>query len=164
MRRKGIDIAYIARYEPELLSDERLKEALDTVDPKEVARALVLDGGPYKPHELKFIIEQIDSDPFEYDPEDSDMWRDDVLDKYADYIKNYYYKYKPEAKGVDSKIDTEETHIGPMAQDIEKVNPAAVKETPQGYKTVDTGRLALMNAGAIAELARVVKELKNGEA
>ena len=50
-----------------------------------------------------------------------------------------------------------------MAQDLEKVNPATVVEDKEtGYKEVDTGRLALMNAGAIAELARAVKELQNG--
>jgi hypothetical protein len=50
-----------------------------------------------------------------------------------------------------------------MAQDIEQVNPAAVNTDPStGYKKVDTGRLALMNAGAIADLARELRELKNG--
>ena len=46
-----------------------------------------------------------------------------------------------------------------MAQDIEQVNPACVKETPEGVKTVDTARLAMMNAGAIGDLARELREL-----
>jgi hypothetical protein len=41
-----------------------------------------------------------------------------------------------------------------MAQEIEKVLPAAIIETDEGVKTVDTGRLALGNAGAIGDLAR----------
>ena len=46
-----------------------------------------------------------------------------------------------------------------MAQDIEKVNPACIKETPEGVKTVDTARLAMMNAGAIGDLARQLQDL-----
>ena len=48
-----------------------------------------------------------------------------------------------------------------MAQDIQKVNPATVKkDTYSGYLTVDASRLALMNAGAIAELARRLDDLE----
>jgi len=90
-------------------------------------------------------------------------WRGDVLDGYIKHIKNYVYHYKPEAQkvgGADPKLDPSVEHIGPMAQDIEKVNPAAVNtDKKTGYKSVDTGRLALMNAGAIAELAKKVDEL-----
>ena len=46
-----------------------------------------------------------------------------------------------------------------MAQDIEMVNPACIKETPEGVKTVDTARLAMMNAGAIGDLARQMQDL-----
>lgn len=96
----------------------------------------------------------------DYDVGDIDNWGDDsVLQAYADHIRNYLYTYKPEAVEVDPSIDTEEEHIGPMAQDIEQVNPACIKETPEGVKTVDTGRLALMNAGAIGDLARQLQEL-----
>ena len=69
------------------------------------------------------------------------------------------YTYKPEATDIDPEIDPNEEHIGPMAQDIEKVNPACIKETPEGVKTVDTGRLAMMNAGAIGDIARQLREL-----
>lgn len=87
---------------------------------------------------------------------------DEVLSKYADYIHNYLYTYNEEALKVDPATDTEQEHIGPMAQDLQQVNPATVKEDPKsGYLTVDTGRLALMNAGAIAELARKLEALEN---
>ena len=99
----------------------------------------------------------------EYDPFNDADWEDDtdssVLNAYADHIRNYVYTYKPEAVEVDSRIDPEQEHIGPMAQDIEQVNPACVKETADGVKTVDSARLAMMNAGAIGELARQLNEL-----
>lgn len=99
----------------------------------------------------------------EYDFFNDDDWADDndgsVLSGYADYIKNYVYTYKPEATEIDSRIDPNEQHIGPMAQDIEMVNPACIKETPEGVKTVDTARLAMMNAGAIGDLARQMQDL-----
>ncbi|MBO7731899.1 MAG: hypothetical protein J6S67_05085 [Methanobrevibacter sp.] len=100
----------------------------------------------------------------EYDWYKNEDWANDnddsVLKGYADYIKNYLYTYKPEAQKIDKSIDPEQEHIGPMAQDIEKVNPACIVETPEGVKTVDTGRLAMMNAGAIGDLARQLRELK----
>lgn len=99
----------------------------------------------------------------DYDPNDYDSWNDEdgsILGAYADNIKNYVYNYKPEATQVDPNIDPNQEHIGPMAQDIEQVNPACVKETPEGVKTVDTSRLAMMNAGAIGDLAREIQDLK----
>ena len=47
-----------------------------------------------------------------------------------------------------------------MAQDIEKVNPACIKELEDGTKVVDTSRLALMNAGVIADLSRRMDEIE----
>lgn len=94
----------------------------------------------------------------EWGPDD-EGYDNSVLDGYANHIKNYVYTYKPEATQIDQSIDPNEEHIGPMAQDIEQVNPACIKETPEGVKTVDTGRLSMMNAGAIADLAREVKEI-----
>lgn len=123
--------------------------------------------GDLTPEEFIFIAKQ-QGGKFNHNGKDYDFfdeendWDDEesVLDGYAEYIKNYLYNYKTEAKGIDPSIDPNEDHIGPMAQDIEKVNPACVKETSEGVKTVDTGRLAMMNAGAIGELARQLKELK----
>lgn len=92
----------------------------------------------------------------------SAMLNDDksVVDAYAEHIKNYLYTYKDEATAIDPSIDPNEEQIGPMAQDIEQVNPACVKELDDGTKVVDTERLSLMNAGAIADLARDIKALK----
>ena len=94
-----------------------------------------------------------------FDHKDDEEYDDDVLSGYANHIRNYLYNYKPGAENIDPRIDSSEEHIGPMAQDIEKVNPACVKETPEGVKTVDTARLAMMNAGAIGDLARQMKDL-----
>lgn len=99
----------------------------------------------------------------DYDALDYDSWDDPdgtVLGAYADNIRNYVYNYKPEAAEIDPRIDPNQEHIGPMAQDIEQVNPACVNETPEGVKTVDTARLAMMNAGAIGDLAREMQEIK----
>lgn len=98
----------------------------------------------------------------DYDFFDESDWDDEdsVLDGYAEHIKNYVYTYKPEAQEIDPDIDPNQEHIGPMAQDIEKVNPACIQETPEGVKTVDTARLAMMNAGAIGDLARRLVEIE----
>lgn len=93
---------------------------------------------------------------------DEDIDDESVLSKYAENLRNYLYTYRDSATAIDTSIDPNQKQIGIMAQDLEKVNPACVQETPQGVKTVDTARLALMNAGAIADLAREVQELKNG--
>ena len=85
---------------------------------------------------------------------------EEQLEKYAEFLRNYLYTYKDEAQDIDPSIDPEEEHVGPMAQDIEKVAPDCVKETPEGVKTVDGQRLALVNAGVIGELARRVLELE----
>jgi hypothetical protein len=96
-------------------------------------------------------------------------WKDETLKGFADWIKNYPYTYKEEAKEVDPSLDSTTEHIGPMAQDIEKVVPAAVVPDPKtGYKTVDTPRLSLATAGAVSALAeetadtfdKILKELQ----
>ena len=123
------------------------------------------DGRPSR-EDMMWLVKQ--QGPFhhndrDYDPNDYDNWNDEdgsILGAYADNIKNYVYNYKPEATQVDPNIDPNQEHIGPMAQDIEQVNPACVKETPEGVKTVDTSRLAMMNAGAIGDLAREIQDLK----
>lgn len=87
-------------------------------------------------------------------PAEEKEWSDDMVQEYADNLVNYLYTYKPEARQVDASIDPNEEHRGPMAQDIEKVAPDCIKETPEGIKTVDGNRLALVNAGVIGDLAR----------
>ena len=91
--------------------------------------------------------------------DDEDEWDDTVLEAYKNHLFNYLYKYKPEAKQIDPRIDPNEQQIGIMAQDLEKVNPACVKEV-NGVKTVDTEKLALMNAGAIADIVRRLDKLE----
>lgn len=123
------------------------------------------DGKPSR-EDMMWLIKQngrFHHNDKDYDPDDYDNWGDEdgsILGAYADNIKNYVYNYKPEATQVDPNIDPNQEHIGPMAQDIEQVNPACVKETPEGVKTVDTSRLAMMNAGAIGDLAREIQDLK----
>jgi hypothetical protein len=140
----------------ECLSDARMKWIKEDWDAN----------GRVDPEDWEFLLKRIgklNHNGKDYDPYNEDDWTDDtdqsVLNAYADHIRNYLYTYKPEATQVDSSIDPGEEHIGPMAQDIEKVNPACVKETPEGVKTVDTARLAMMNAGAIGDLARQLQEL-----
>ena len=108
-------------------------------------------------NELMFLADRAGSDLFDH--RDDTDYDDDILNGYAEHIRNYLYNYKPGSENIDPRIDPNEEHIGPMAQDIEKVNPACVKETPEGVKTVDAGRLAMMNAGAIGDLARQMKDL-----
>jgi hypothetical protein len=141
-----------------VLSDEHVKRIHKAVDPRDTAAAIIESGPPYTKQEIMTLIKARGSDDFDNEPDDMP---DDTLKKYAEHIRNFKYTYTDEAKTVDPNIDTSVEHNGPMAQDIEKVNPAAIKEV-NGYKTVDTGRLALMNAGAIADLAREVSELKHG--
>jgi len=144
------------------LSDEQYK-VLEKAYPTEVAQGFLALGIPYSAEELMFIDACIPKEnKYKYDVKDGKVWRNDVLNGYMKHIRNYHYQYKPEAMTIDSDIDPNEEHIGPMAQDIEKVNPACIEETPEGVKTVDTGRLALMNAGAIAELAREIVAMKAG--
>jgi hypothetical protein len=147
-----------------ILSDEDAKTIEDIVDTKDLALEILDRGPPFNTRQVEVLVKAIGEMDEDHSFErDGHIWRDDVLDAYAEHILNYKYKYNDEAKKVDPSIDTEKEHIGPMAQDIEQVNPATVNVDPKsGYKTVDTGRLALMNAGAIAELARQVKELQHG--
>ena len=91
---------------------------------------------------------------------DEKDYEDSVLDGYADHIRNYAYQYNDKAKDIDPSIDTSTEHIGPMAQDVKKVIPSAVIQDESGYLKVDTARLALANAGAIGDLARENREMK----
>lgn len=116
---------------------------------------------PLNERDMKILIASIgDMDNDHKFKIDGDTWDDSVLDKYAEYIHNYEYTYKPEATKIDPRIDPEQMQIGPMAQDIEQVNPACIEETEDGIKTVNTGKLAMMNAGAIADLTREIEEIK----
>lgn len=139
----------------EILSDERMKWIRDNYDSE----------GFILPDDIEWLAKRAGKLKFqdkEYDYDTDWTEKDEPIVKaYADHIRNYVYNYKPEAQAIDPSIDPNEEHIGPMAQDIEQVNPACVNETPEGVKTVDTDRLAMMNAGAIGDLARQLQDVVN---
>lgn len=138
------------------LSDEEWKD-VEQLDEDTLVKGLLSEGGPFSENEHKFLYEMAKRNAgkdFEYERSAMGVWSPETLHGYAQFIKNSHYTYKPEAIAIDPSIDPTEEHIGPMAQEIEQVNPACVVETDEGVKTVDTGRLALMNAGAIGDLAR----------
>lgn len=122
--------------------------------------ALFKNQGNFTEDDVREIIKSIGYNDEDLDIDDDKDWDEDTMESYADYIRNYYYTYKDIAKEVDPSIDTEQEHLGPMAQDIEKVNPACIKETEDGIKTVDTQRLAMMNAGVIADIIRRLDALE----
>jgi len=152
--------ARILREYGDIISDEECKELHQSCDLNELAQLLRQSDIKINGREAQ-ILSMVSDNKDAFD-RDGHLWADDILDKYAENIYNYEYQYNDKALEVDPNTDLEQTHIGPMAQDLEKVNPAVVIEDESGYKTVDTGRLALMNAGAIADLARELKELKSG--
>jgi len=76
----------------------------------------------------------------------------DLLAEVAQMINNYTYHYKP-GTGEDPSVE----YSGPMAQELLQVDGyrSTVFEDPQtGLLEVDTGRLALVNAGMIADLSK----------
>lgn len=139
--------------------DKTGADALSDVEMKYL-QGLAERGGPFNDDELSFLARRAGPDAAGHSYEDEDDWSDDVADAYAEHLRNYIYKYKPAARKIDANIDPNEQHIGIMAQDLEQVNPACIKTTPDGYKTVDTARLALMNAGAIGDVARRLNALE----
>lgn len=122
--------------------------------------ALFKNKGNFTEDDVREIIKSIGYNDEDLDIDDDKDWDEDIMEGYADYIRNYYYTYKDIAKEVDPSIDTEQEHLGPMAQDIEKVNPACIKETEDGIKTVDTQRLTMMNTGVIADIIRRLDALE----
>lgn len=87
-------------------------------------------------------------------------WDEDMLQGYAEHLRNYLYTYKDSARQADPSIDTNQLHNGPMAQDIEQVAPDCVQETAQGIKTVDGNRLALVNAGVLGDVIRKLNSIE----
>ena len=67
-------------------------------------------------------------------------------------------------RGVSYKwLSNNESDIGVIAQEVETVVPEVVKETEEGIKSVDYGRLVSVLINAINELKAEVDELKGGE-
>lgn len=88
---------------------------------------------------------------------------DNAIKAFSD-IDAYVYKYNQKAqdtyageKGVD-----DETHFGPIAQDLAKnpVTSGTVHRDESGYLTVDTRQLTLTNTAMISQLARKIEELE----
>lgn len=82
------------------------------------------------------------------------------LDAIAEHLRGapgYRYRYKP-GVGEDSAVE----HAGPMAQDLERgpFGKALVKQGPDGFKRVDTGRLSLVNHAALASMRSELDRLK----
>jgi len=80
-------------------------------------------------------------------------------------IDAYVYNYNDKAKqlyGNERGVD-DETHFGPMAQDLAKnpVTEGTVHTDPEtGYLNVDTKQLTLTNTAMIAQMARKINELE----
>jgi len=74
----------------------------------------------------------------------------DMISEVAQMINNYTYHYKP-GVGEDPSVE----YSGPMAQELLQVDGyrSCVFED-NGILKVDTGRLALVNAGMIADLSK----------
>lgn len=146
----------------------KYKPASDALKPyyEEQVRKVLKRGAPYSNEEIRLFAHMAGPDKNGHSLLDDGDWEDEsVADAYAEHLQNYIYQYTPEAQQIDPRIDPSEEQIGIMAQDLEKVNPACVKEV-NGVKTVDTQKLALMNAGAIADLARrldTIEEILNGK-
>lgn len=107
------------------------------------------------PEEMGFAYQLAQNEGYQ-----DDEVEDGLAELYAKYIRNYLYTYKDKAKALDPSIDPNEEHVGPMAQDIEKVAPDCVKETEDGTKVVDGNRLALVNSGVIADIVRRLDDLE----
>lgn len=123
-------------------------------------RGLASGTGQLSENDVRMLAEEMGQGDSKYDPYGDDEWSEDMVQEYADNLRNFLYMYKDEATDIDPSIDPNEEHRGPMAQDIEKVAPDCVKETAQGVKVVDGDRLALVNAGVIGDLARRVLDLE----
>jgi hypothetical protein len=64
------------------------------------------------------------------------------IGKTDDGLPIYSFKYKGD--------DSEQTHVGFMADEVEKVNPDAVNTEPSGYKSVDYDRATKADGGGVA--------------
>lgn len=142
--------ALLGMYHDKILSDVKCKALAAMADLDELSDA-----------DIRFLMENAD----DYNGKriadvGEDDWDEDMLQGYAEHLRNYLYTYKDSAKRADPSIDTSVVHNGPMAQDIEQVAPDCVQETPDGIKTVDGNRLALVNAGVLGDLVRKLNSIE----
>jgi hypothetical protein len=77
--------------------------------------------------------------------------KNDMISEVAEMINNYKYHYKP-GVGEDPGVE----YSGPKAQELLQVDGyrSCVFEGEDGLLKVNTGRLALVNAGMIADLSK----------
>ena len=82
----------------------------------------------------------------------------DMVEEVAENMGNYLYHYKP-GSGEDPSVE----YSGPMAQELLQVDGyrSAVFEDESGLLQVDTGRIAMVNAGMIADLSKRILFLEN---
>jgi hypothetical protein len=125
-------------------------------DLKKVAQYTYQLGAPFNQREVELLSRVVGNMNLDNNFErDGDLWSDDILNKYAEFVHNYQYQYNDNAHDVDPDIDTEEVHVGPMAQELEKVDPSLVNvDAKSGYKTVNTDKLEVLNDQALEELKR----------
>lgn len=82
--------------------------------------------------------------------------RDDDAAAGAEATPAYRYRYRA---GVGE--DTEETHVGPMAQDLERISKSLVRKRPDGLKEVRIDRLALHTHAAVGSALRRLRALES---
>ena len=154
----------LRKYGKDISNEERDQIYELSGDVKRLASYVYELGAPFNPREaelLSRVAGNMDENTnFE---KDGDLWNDSTLDRYAKYVHNYKYQYNEEALKVNPNENLQTVHEGPTAQEVQKVNTDLVAKDPKsGYLTIkDPDRIALMNMGVIADLAREVKELKH---
>jgi hypothetical protein len=86
-----------------------------------------------------------------------ELFNDDIVKAFAN-INSYEFKYKPEALRLygESKGVDENTNVGVMAQELEQnpVTANTVTEDENGFKNIDTGKLAAANAAVLADVCK----------
>lgn len=85
------------------------------------------------------------------------------LSKLLEPIDAYIYKYKKSAQKKYPNEADDNTHVGPMAQDLAKnpVTAGAVEPDKDGTLHVNGTQLALQAIAAIADLSKRVSEMEN---
>lgn len=85
------------------------------------------------------------------------------LSKLLEPIDAYIYKYKESAQEKYPEETDDNTHVGPMAQDLQKnpVTAGAVEPDKDGTLHVNGTQLALQAIAAIADLSKRVSEMEN---
>ena len=85
--------AVLLRQYGDILTNAERDEIYAAVpDLRKIAQYTYELGAPFNARETELLSKVIDNMPGGYDfNKDGDIWRDDILDKYADFIHNYEY-------------------------------------------------------------------------